>query len=49
MLASKQSIWEVVEVKAEGENCIFSKTLLGTTIQDSSIRERKNEETTSLI
>ena len=40
-LAGKWSIWRVVDEKAEVEICISLKSLLGTTIQDSSIRERK--------
>ena len=40
-LAGKWSIWRVVDEKAEVEICIFLKSLLGTTIQDGSIRERK--------
>ena len=31
-LADKWSIWRAVRVKAEGENCIFPKTLLGAII-----------------
>jgi len=40
-LAGKQSIWGVVGEKAEVENCIFLKSLLDTTMQDSGIRERR--------
>ena len=40
-LAGKWSIWRVVDEKAEVEICISLKSLLGTTIRDGSIRERK--------
>ena len=29
-------------MKAEEENCIFPKSLLGTTMQDGGIRERRD-------
>jgi len=44
-LAGKWSIWGVVDEKAEVENCIFLKSLLGTTMQDGGIRERKIGQT----
>jgi len=40
-LASKQSIWWVVDEKAKVENYIFLKSLLGAIIQDGGIRERR--------
>ena len=42
ILVGKWSIWGIVELKAEGENCIFPKTLLDATMQDGGIRERRN-------
>ena len=39
--AGKWSIWEVIDEKAKVENFIFLKSLLGTTMQDSGIRERR--------
>ena len=41
-MRGKEAIWTVEEVKAEERNCLFSKSLLGTTIQDGSIRERRD-------
>ena len=38
--AEKQAICEAKDVKAEKENYLFSKSLLDTIMQDSSIRER---------
>jgi len=42
-LAGKQAICAVEVIKAKEENCLFSKSLLGATIQDGSIRERRVE------
>ena len=39
----KGCIWVVDVVKVKERKCIFPKSLLGTTIQDSSIRERRND------
>ena len=41
-MRGKEAIWTVEEVKAEERNCLFSKSLLGATIQDGSIRERRD-------
>ena len=38
--ASKRAICVIVEVRAEVEKYIFSKSLLGTTMQDGSIKEK---------
>ena len=38
----KEDIYKVEVVKAEETKYIFSKSLLGATIQDSSIREKRN-------
>jgi len=40
--AGNQAICTVECVKAEKENCLFSKFLLGATMQDGGIRERRN-------
>ena len=40
-LAGKQSIWRVVDEKAEVEICIFLESLLDATIRDGGIRERR--------
>ena len=42
IVEGKKGIWEIV-VKAEETKCIFPKSLLGTTMQDSGIRERRND------
>ena len=41
-LAGNWAICAVKYVKAKEENCLFPKFLLGTTIQDSGIRERRD-------
>jgi len=41
--ASKKAIYVVVEVEAEVEKHVFSKFLLGTTIQDKGMRERRDD------
>jgi len=41
-LARKWTICEVKDVKAEKENCLFPKSLLGVTIQDSGMTERRD-------
>ena len=38
---SKEFIWVLVVVKAEERKCIFPRFLLGATIQDGGIRERR--------
>ena len=40
-LEGKFTIWAEKDVKAEERKCIFLIFLLGTTIQDDSIRKRK--------
>ena len=39
----KGAIWTVKDVKAEERNCLFSKLLLGATMQDGSIREKRSD------
>jgi len=39
----------VENVKAEERNCLFHKSLLGTIIQDSSIRERRGGSVICII
>jgi len=41
-MRGKGAIWTVEEVKAEERNCLFPKSLLGATIQDGGIRERRD-------
>jgi len=41
--ARKWAICEAKDVKAEKENYLFPKSLLGVTMQDSSIRERRGD------
>ena len=40
-------IWESFELKVDVDVCIFTNSLLDTTIQDSSMSERSNGNTIS--
>jgi len=41
IVEGKECIWTVNVIKAEERKCIFLRFLLGATIQDSGIRERR--------
>ena len=43
LVASKEIICFIVEEIAKVEENVFSKSLLGTTIQDSGIRDKRDD------